>query len=62
MLVISVVERDFRLGFKYLIPLKKLYSLDINYCTNYEHSSLKHFKFNLGYFWPRLLKVKVFYF
>jgi len=34
MLVISVVERCFRLGLKYLIPLKKV---NIKYCTIYIH-------------------------
>jgi len=42
MLVISVVERYFRLGLKYLIPLKKVNLLYINYCTNYIHSLLQH--------------------
>jgi len=37
MLVISVVERYFRLGWKYLFPLKKVNLLYINYCTNYIH-------------------------
>jgi len=38
MLVISVVEKYFRFGLKYLIPLKKGNLLHINYCTNYIHS------------------------
>jgi len=32
MLVISVVEKYFRLRLKYLIPLKKVNLLYINYC------------------------------
>ena len=43
MLVISVMERYFRLGLKYLIPLEKSYLLDINYCTNYVHRLLQHY-------------------
>ena len=42
MLVISVVERYFRLGFKHLIPLKKIYLLYTNYCTKYMQSLLHH--------------------
>jgi len=39
MLVISIVERFFRLRLKYLIPLKEMY---INYYTNYMQSLLWH--------------------
>jgi len=42
MLVISVVEKYFRLGLKYLIPLKKINLLYINYCNNNIHSLLQH--------------------
>jgi len=43
MLVISVVEKYFRLGkLKYLIPLQKINSLYMNYYTNYIHSLLQH--------------------
>jgi len=42
MLVISVAVKYFRLGLKYLIPLKKVNLLYINYCTNYIHSLLQH--------------------
>jgi len=42
MLVISVVVKYFRLGLKYLIPLKKVNLLYINCCTNYIHSLLQH--------------------
>jgi len=42
MLFISVVERYFRLDLKYLIPLKKVSLLYINYCTNYIHSLFQH--------------------
>jgi len=37
------MERYFRLGLKYLIPLEKSYLLDINYCTNYVHRLLQHY-------------------
>jgi len=40
--VISVVHKNFRIGLKYLIPLKKNYLLYINYCTNYTYSLLQH--------------------
>jgi len=42
MLVISVVEKYFRLARKYLISLKKIDLLYINYCNNYIHSLLQH--------------------
>ena len=44
MLVITVVERYFRLGLKYLIPLNESQFIVgyINYCTKYIHSLLQH--------------------
>jgi len=51
MLVISVVERYFRLILKYLLPLKKvLFTVyKLPYCTNYIHSLLQHIhKFTLN--------------
>jgi len=42
MLVISVVEKYFRLRLKYLIPLKKINLLYIIYCTSYINSLLQH--------------------
>ena len=44
MLVVSVVERYFRLGISTLtlLVLKKVNLLYINYCTNYIHSLLQH--------------------
>jgi len=46
MLVINVVEKYFRLGLKYLIPLKKkINSLCRNYCTNYIHKPTPALRF-----------------
>jgi len=42
MLLIGVVQKYFRLGLKYLIPLKKINLLYINYCTSCVHSLLQN--------------------